>query len=98
MRKININDKGRGKFTEHHLLRLIKLTENVTQAPLLFEAYYNYLGHYTVISSTTVDKMLDKVLAFPETPLPSVLELLNNHNYLAYFPANRITHNVLKAV
>jgi hypothetical protein len=26
IRRININDKGRGKFTEHHLLRLIKLT------------------------------------------------------------------------
>ncbi len=26
IRRININDKGRGKFTEHHLVRLTKLT------------------------------------------------------------------------
>ena len=26
IRKINVNDKGRGKFTEHHLIQLIKLT------------------------------------------------------------------------
>jgi hypothetical protein len=31
IRRININDKGRGKFTEHALLRLIKLTERVDQ-------------------------------------------------------------------
>ena len=29
IRRININDNGRGKFTEHHLLRLIKLTDKV---------------------------------------------------------------------
>lgn len=58
IRRININDKGRGKFTQHHLLRLIKLTEKIEQVPLLFEAYYNYLGHFTVISNSTVDKML----------------------------------------
>lgn len=64
IRRININDKGKGKFTEHHLIRLSKLTEKVSQLPLLFEGYYNYLGHFTVISSRTVDKMLEKALSF----------------------------------
>jgi len=32
--------------------------------PLTFEAYYNFLGHFTVISSTTVDKMLNKAMNF----------------------------------
>lgn len=58
IRRININDKGRGKFTQHHLIRLIKLTDKIEQVPLLFEAYYNYLGHFTVINNSTVDKML----------------------------------------
>lgn len=64
VRKINIDGQGRGKFTEHALLRLVKLTESSQQVSLLFEAYYNYLGHHTVISSSTVDKMLSKVMDF----------------------------------
>lgn len=64
IRRININNKGRGKFTEHHLLRLAKLVDNEAQLPLLFEGYYNYLGHFTVISCSTVDKMMEKILSF----------------------------------
>lgn len=75
IRRININDKGRGKFTEHHLLRLIKLTEGVEQEPLLFEAYYNYLGHFTIISSTTVDKMLLKALSFEGCSIDKIIEI-----------------------
>jgi len=95
VRRININDKGRGKFTEHHLVRLIKLTEHLDQTQLLFEAYYNYLGHFTVISNSTVDKMLLKVLTFPNFPLSSVLEVYQNHNYLAYYPGYAVTKQLL---
>jgi hypothetical protein len=66
IRKININDKGRGKFTEHHLIRLTKLTQKPSQLPLLFEGYYNYLGHLTPISSKVVDRMLMRALSFKE--------------------------------
>ena len=55
---MNINDKGRGKFTQHHLLNLIKLVNTAEEEPLLFEAYYNYLGHFTLFDSRVVDKML----------------------------------------
>lgn len=91
IRRININDKGRGKFTQHHLLRLTKLTEKPEQVPLLFEAYYNYLGHFTVISNTTVDRMLQKAMSFEDAPLQSVLEIFSTHNYLTYFPHYRVT-------
>jgi hypothetical protein len=75
IRRININEKGRGKFTEHHLLRLIKLTERVEQEPLLFEAYYNYIGHFTMISSTTVDKMLLKSMSFEGCSRQRIIEI-----------------------
>lgn len=91
-----MNDKGRGKFTEHHLLRLIKLTEKVEQEPLLFEAYYNYLGHFTMISSTTVDKMLLKALSFQGCSLPKIIEIFQNHNHLGYFPHYSITKKTLQ--
>lgn len=65
IRRINVNDKGRGKFTEHHLIKLTKLTENEHQLPLLFEGYYNFVGHFTVITNKTVDKMLIKAMSFP---------------------------------
>lgn len=64
IRRVNVNDKGKGKFTQHHLIRLIKLTDRVEQEPLLYEAYYNYLGHFTVIDSLTVDKMIEKAMSF----------------------------------
>lgn len=36
IRRVNTNEKGRGKFTEHHLLRLEQLVEKSEQEPLLF--------------------------------------------------------------
>ena len=95
IRKINVNDKGRGKFTQHHLLKLVKLTEKVEQEPLLYEAYYNYLGHFTVIDSTSVDKMLEKAMSFPTCSLDKIVELYGNHNYLSYYPHYRITHKLI---
>ena len=87
IRRININDKGRGKFTQHHLIRLTKITQKSDQLPLLFEGYYNYLGHFTVISNKVVDRMLHKALSFQEKPLASIIEIYQNHNYLGYFPS-----------
>ena len=57
----------------------------------MFEGYYNYLGHYTVISSKTVDRMIGKALTFEGEPLDPVLEVFNNHNYLSYFPSYETT-------
>lgn len=64
IRRINIDSKGRGKFTQHHLLKLTALTKKPEQQALLFEAYYNYLGHFTIIDSKVVDKMLARVMSF----------------------------------
>lgn len=61
----------------------------------MFEAYYNYLGHFTVISSTTVDKMLAKSLAFEGSSLDKVIEIYENHNYLSYFPHYQVTHRLI---
>ena len=95
VRRINIDSKGRGKFTESHLLRMIKLTQNVKQTPMLFEAYYNLLGHFTVMSNSTVDKLMLKVLSFEQFPLDAVLETFQNHNYLAYYPGYAVTKRLL---
>lgn len=96
IRRINVDKEGRGKFTEYHLARLTKLTERSSQVPLLFEAYYNYLGHFTVISSKVVDGMLQKVMRFSDPHLDSVLEVFSNHYYLAYFPHYQITQRLIK--
>ena len=61
---MNINDKGRGKFTQHHLLNLIKLVKTAEEESLLFEEYYNYLGHFTLFDNKVVDKMLQKSMSF----------------------------------
>jgi hypothetical protein len=42
--------------------------------PLLFEAYYNYLGHFTLMQNSTVDKMLQKVMSFEEADLENDIQ------------------------
>lgn len=78
-------------------MRLIKLTEKPEDEPLLYEAYYNYLGHFTLISSTTVDKMILKALSFPSPNLDSAIQIFENHNYLGYFPHYNVTAQLLKS-
>jgi hypothetical protein len=53
------------------------------------------MGHFTLISNRTVDKMLLKVMAFPNAPLQSIHTLLENHNYLGYFPHYAVTQQFL---
>jgi hypothetical protein len=73
------------------LIRLIKLTEQASDVPLLFEAYYNYLGHFTLMKNSTVDKMLQKAMSIGEGELQKVLDVYGNHNYLGYFPSYKVT-------
>lgn len=96
IRRININSKGRGKFTQHNLLRLIKLVESSQQQQLLLEAYYNYIGHFTLMDSSTVDKMLTKIMSLEGCTLSPLVKLLHNHNYLGYFPHYRVTNQLLR--
>jgi hypothetical protein len=65
--------------------------------PLLFEAYYNYLGHFTLMQNSTVDKMLQKVMSFEEADLEKVLEVYANHNHLGYFPSYKVTAAVIQS-
>lgn len=77
---------------------MAKLTENSQQVPLLFEAYYNYLGHFTVISNSSVDKMLHKVMDITEAPLEQAIEIYSTHNYLSYFPHYSTTLRLISLV
>lgn len=96
IRKINVGDNGKGKFTEHHLIRLIKLTEQASDVPLLFEAYYNYLGHFTLMKNSTVDKMLHKAMSIEAVDLEKVLDVYGNHNHLGYFPSYQVTAEIIR--
>lgn len=79
------------------MIRLTKLTQKPSQLPLLFEGYYNYLGHLTPISSRTVDRMLSKALSFEGEAHDSVLEVFQNHNYLSYFPSYEVTNALINS-
>ena len=61
----------------------------------MFEGYYNYLGHFTVISSKTVDRMLEKAMSFEDASLDPILDIFHNHNYLSYFPSYETTFKFL---
>jgi hypothetical protein len=51
-----------------------------------------------VISSTTVDKMMVKALSFEGCSLDKVIEVLENHNHLGYFPHYNVTKRTIAAV
>ena len=95
IRRVNVNTRGRGKFTQHNLLRLTKLVESSEQQELLLEAYYNYIGHFTLIDSRTVDKMLSKIMGLEGCKVTPLIQLLHHHNYLTYFPHYRVTNRLL---
>ena len=59
------------------------------------EAYYNYMGHFTVVSSRTVDKMILKMMELEGCAFGGIVELLHNHNYLGYFPHYGVTNQLL---
>lgn len=96
----NVNIKkanDRGIFTEQVLQRLIKLAkpEDIT---LMFEAYYNYVGHFTIFSNKVTDSFVLKMMALAqEDPTKvglvaeKVLQLLDHHEYLRYYPHYKVT-------
>ena len=56
--KINTrSSSGKGIFHEDILQRLAKKA-NQHDIPLLFEAYYNFVGHFTKISNKTMDNFI----------------------------------------
>ena len=62
IRKVNIRQKtGRGTFNEHTLIRMMKISQP-TDMEVLFEAFYNYMGHFTIYSNRTVDSFVHKIL------------------------------------
>ena len=62
MRRANTKANEKGVFTEHALLKLISLS-TPSDSKLLYEAYYNYLGHFTLITNLTVDKLIARQIA-----------------------------------
>lgn len=60
--KVNMRGKTeRGKFNEQSL-KIIMKRAKPNDVNLLFEAYFNYLGHFTKISNTCVDELVFKSL------------------------------------
>ena len=63
----------------------------------MFEAYFNYLGHFTMIPNKVVDTLVYKALRVGgEEGLVGVMEIFDNHNYLMYFPSYQATAKVFK--
>jgi hypothetical protein len=56
------------------------------------------VGHFTLISSTTVDKMMLKSLSFDGCSQDKIIELLENHNHLAYFPHYNVTKRIIEVL
>jgi hypothetical protein len=63
VRNLNFKKKtGRAIFHEQSLRQIID-TATRKDLNLIFEAYYNFLGHYTLVSNTTVDALVKKAIS-----------------------------------
>lgn len=51
----------------------------------MYEAYYNYMGHFTLIPNKVVDSLVLRSILIGNQ-VDKVLEIFSHHNYLAYFP------------
>ena len=60
---------GNSKFNPFELHYMAKLTESPEEAELLFEAYYNFLGHNTKVSQKTTDIVVKKYIEVKGDPL-----------------------------
>jgi len=54
-------------------------------AKIMFEAYFNYMGHFMLIPNKIVDSLVVKAIHIGNQ-VDKVLEIFSHHNYLAYFP------------
>ena len=96
--KINTrSSSGKGIFHEDILQRLAKKA-NRHDIPLLFEAYYNFLGHFTIISNKTMDHFILTIIQLAKkdplntpTTTDKLLELFRHHDYLKYYPHYSVT-------
>lgn len=60
IRRVNIRSNGRGKFTPYFLQKIINMSSTEEHAKIMYEAYYNYLGHFTLIPNAVVDELVFK--------------------------------------
>lgn len=51
----------RANFNEQSLVHIINLATK-KDIQLMYEAYYNYLGHFTPVSNKTVDSLITKTV------------------------------------
>ncbi len=65
---------------------------------LIHEAYFNFVGHFTPISNTVVDALVSKTISLAsmrrkveEDNQERVFQILQNHEYLGYFPHYSVT-------
>lgn len=63
----------------------------------MFEAYYNYMGHFTLIPSKLVDSLVLKAIQIGNQT-EQVLEIFSHHCYLHYFPHYTATNTFIKAL
>ena len=61
----------------------------------MFEAYFNYMGHFTQIPNKVVDSLVFKSITIGNQ-VEQLLEIFSNHNYLAYFPHYDATNRFIK--
>ena len=63
----------------------------------MFEAYYNYMGHFTIIPNKVVDSLVIKALIIGNQT-EHVMEIFTHYDYLAYFPHYDATKKFIKTL
>ena len=62
-----------------------KRVETVKDYKMLLDAYFNFVGHSALFPQKIVDTMIRKGIELRQTAL--VIPIIENHNFLFYYPA-----------
>lgn len=72
---------------------MIDRIENTIDLECVIEAYYNFKGHKTMFSCTTMDRLLKRALKIGHPEM--IFDILNNHHYLMYYPHTCVMNEIL---
>eukprot|EP01015_Nassula_variabilis_P026225 TRINITY_DN5218_c0_g1_i2.p1 TRINITY_DN5218_c0_g1~~TRINITY_DN5218_c0_g1_i2.p1 ORF type:complete len:319 (-),score=41.12 TRINITY_DN5218_c0_g1_i2:38-994(-) len=87
------DDEGNLTLKSSYILNMANLCSTSKDVQILLRAYYNFLGHKVLFSSSAVDQIILKATECDAGQLTH--DILYNHQYLAYFPSLKVTNALM---
>eukprot|EP00331_Platyophrya_macrostoma_P007289 CAMPEP_0176416908 /NCGR_PEP_ID=MMETSP0127-20121128/6597_1 /TAXON_ID=938130 /ORGANISM="Platyophrya macrostoma, Strain WH" /LENGTH=275 /DNA_ID=CAMNT_0017797015 /DNA_START=95 /DNA_END=918 /DNA_ORIENTATION=+ len=91
-----VNEKGLIKVESYHLTRMIEKCTTAEDIDVVFEAYYNLIGHRTKFQQTEVDLLVRKSVECKN--IKHLSDLLKYNRILMYYPHPQVLEEVIQHI